>query len=133
MEPPFWLQTQENCWWLTLACVSSSRSCLKVGRLGSLKRSKWAWLLKFRARFAHNCIIETPFKKSWIHHWQPPLNRYVQRSLLDYWYVVTTRSGLHNIYNSWILFRRFLYELKDQRAVCRISSKVRILWSPEFF
>ena len=39
------------------------------------------------------------------------------------------------IYNTcnYTLFRRFLHDLEDQRALCRIPSKARVPLSPEVF
>ena len=82
MEPPSLSTELRNyCYgspWHALAENSlKNRSIGLVGLIVSLKNDrngrgfppKWAWLQKFRARFARNCTIGTPFRKSWIRHW----------------------------------------------------------------
>ena len=40
----------------------------KTIEMGVVLPPKWAWLLKFCARFARKNVLQPPFQKSWIHH-----------------------------------------------------------------
>ena len=72
MEPPFLAIELRKLLWLTLECFRRKFIQKQIdwtGRAGSLSQKqfkcvvlpqKWAWLLKFCARFAHKTVLETP-------------------------------------------------------------------------